>query len=201
MGAEYNVPRDMTTEQVLELADKIKAAQQDTTPVAVVNEDKITVFGDANKTEIKKVDLEMHFRMPKDVFDRLKPKADGVKEVGRFVIYKKEFDDFYLTPRNDAKVMSAFVKVLPFFLKIREDAEGELDNLTNEECLHVVAAMKDELVLAMYNVAYSVLNLSEEEAEWMMLEPAFKTVALLIETYPEMVNEADFFSGYSTGSL
>lgn len=188
-----SIPAD----KVLEIAELYQKAQNDDTPFAVVKEDSMSVVGNANKTEIKKIDITMGFRTPIEVYERKNVKAGNSQVVGPYYIYEIEYKDRYITPRDDHRIVYSLLQLVPFFLKIKEDNEGSLEFADNMDLMRTLAFAPQDLILAMYNVAGAFIGIDDELGEWMLPNYVYNVVAEFFKIYPEAINEADVFFGLS----
>lgn len=189
----------LTPEQIFELQSYLKEAQTDVTPFPVVQEEELSIIGDANKTEVKYVDMVMGFRTPKELFERKNVKADNVQTVGAYYVYEMEYKNCTITPRHDVRILGALLKVIPFFLKAREENNGSLEFASPEELIFMMATCADDIVLAMYNVVGAFLRIDDELGQCMFPAHVFNCLAIFFKTYPEALNEADLFFGLSIG--
>lgn len=170
----------MNIEEYKSIDEALDAAQEDTTPFAVVSNDEVIVAGDANKTEINTHDYTMKFRVP-------------TREDGK-IVYKhltKEFKDVYITPRMDVQVNKLMVQLMPYFKKVQED--GSVGKYTLEEAKEIVNDFSDDIMDLMYDTVACVLKIPADLKEYMLPTTVMDAVAKIIREYPETVNEADTF--------
>lgn len=180
----------MSPEDFMKIGEKIKKTNEDTTPFAVVKEGKLSVVGDANQTEVKKNDYTIKFRFPKELFPEGLEKATSV---GPYYVVAVEYKGVSITPRNDVKIMDAIFKILPFFNKLKED--GGIEELSNEEILSIYAYANDEVHLAIYNLVATFLGINDQMGEYMLPFSVLTALNQIIDTHPEVFNEADVFFG------
>lgn len=189
-----------TPEQILAMAEKIRTANEDDTPFAVVNNDTVSVIGDANKTQVVRNDYKMRFRMPKEWYSS-SSEDKNIQEVGSFIVFDRFYEGVTITPRSDLQIISAMMKLQPFFMKVKEDNNGSLEYSDNMELIHVMAHASTDIVLAMYNVVATFLGIDDITGEWMLPGNVIETLSKIFTAHPEMLNEADVFFGFSTGEL
>lgn len=180
----------ITPADLLGLNKQLQKINEDDTPFAVVKDDEIAVVGDANKTEVKKNDYTVKFRVPISMFQQ-KP-ADAVV-VGSSYVFSVDFPDVTISPRSDLIIVDAIMKITPFFKKLNEN--GSVDDLTNEELLSVFAYAGEEVHLAIYNLVATFLQIGDEIAPYMLPFSVIGALNEIIENHPEVFNEADAFFG------
>lgn len=182
--------RGMAPDEMLAISEKLKKTNEDTTPFAVVKDQKVSVIGDANKTGVKANDYEIKFRMPKDMFSE---PPEGAKAIGPFYMFSVSYKNIAVTPRSDLKIVDAIMKILPFFNKLRED--GGVEELSHEELLSIYVTAGDEVHLAIYNLVATFLGISDQFGEYMLPFSVISALNKIIDTHPEIFNEADVFFG------
>lgn len=170
------------------IKDKLDEAQEDETPYLAINDDKMYVIGDPNKTEHKAFDYTLKFRFPKDI------ESDG-EIVGNYKIVTRHYKNVTIKPKNDLKIVDAIMSIEPFFRKITEDGVGEY---TEEEMRSVLSSMSDDVISGMYNVVAAVLDLNPSIAEYMMPYSMLDALGQMINDFPEVFNESDAFFGWSS---
>lgn len=183
--------RGLTPEEFLAIGERLKSMEKDTTPFPVVDGKKISVVGDANRTEVKRNDYEIKFRIPKEMLGGDMPK--GARQVGDFYVFTVKYKDVSVTPRNDLKIVDAIFKLLPFFKKIKDD--GGVEELDEEELFSVFAYAHEEVHLAMYNLVATFLGISDQMGEYMLPVSVIKALYGIMDAHPEIFNEADVFFG------
>lgn len=156
----------------------LQEAEKDDTPFLVPAEDELVVVGDANKTEINSHDFEIAFRLPP---------TDG----GSYRVVKKKFENVYITPRQDTKILKSITTMMPYFKSVKPD--GKVEDLSKEEKLAVFDAIGDEVYDAMYDLVAFVLKIDPELKDYMMPTSVLKATAQIIQSFPEAINEADAF--------
>lgn len=182
--------RAITPEELLNISEKLKKTNEDETPFAVMKDNKISVVGDANKTEVKKNDYQIKFRMPKSMFAQ---PPNGAREIGDFYAFSVEYKDISITPRNDLKIVDAVMKIIPFFNKLKEN--GNVEEMSHEEIISVYAHAGEEVHLAVYNLVATFLGISDQMGEYMLPFSVIGALSQIIDNHPEVFNEADVFFG------
>lgn len=170
-------------EQIEEGIDK---APESPTPFPVVKDEKLSVIGDANETQINKHNFKIVFRLPEGVVDGEKVDGGVLKEI--------EYKDVFVTPRQSGKVISSLCRMLPFFRKIIEKSDGnEAASFTRDEIAEMLAEFGDEFVDSMYDVVGKTLKIDDALVDYMLPESAMEASIKIVQEYPEIVNEAEAF--------
>lgn len=169
----------MTREDFDSIDQALQDAEKDDTPFLVPGENELAVVGDANKTEINSHDFEISFRLP--------PEKKGES----YRVVKKKFENVYITPRQDTKILKAITTMMPYFKAVRP--EGKVEDLTTEEKFEVFSSIGDEIYDAMYDLVALVLRIDPELKDFMMPTSVLKATAQIIRAFPEVINEADSF--------
>ena len=122
------------------MEESIDNAPESPTPFPVVKNEKLSVIGDANETQVNKHDFTIVFRLPEGV-------ADGEKVPGG-VLKEVEYKDVFVAPRQSGKVISALCRMLPFFRKIIDTADGGKEGVsfTRDEVVEMLAEFGDDFV-------------------------------------------------------
>ena len=180
----------ITQEEFLKIANNLKKAEEDDTPFVVVKDDELAVVGDANKTELKKNTYELTFRFP-ITDDRFKTEESRV--VGNFYLTDIVYDDVFISPRKDLKIIAAAMKIIPFFKKLYED--GSLRDRTEDELYQVFISMSEEVLDSIYILVQAVMNIPDDIIDNLIPSSAVATCSKIILDYPEIFNEADVFFG------
>lgn len=178
----------ISTIELLNLNEKLKQTQNDDTPYAAIEDKQISVLGDANKTKVKKADYVIKFRIPQAVLEE-KPKA--AKCVGNYYIVEMKYEDISLNPRNDLKVMAAITEMLPFFNELKEN--GEMESISGEELMKRLAYASGDFIPGMYHLVATFLEIGDELKNYMMGASVMIALNQIIDTHPEVFNEADIF--------
>lgn len=180
----------ISAEDFAAIGEKLKRTNEDNTPFPVVKDNEISVIGDPNKTEVKKNDYEIKFRMPKSMFTE---KPDGAQEIGSLYVLTVKYKDISITPRNDLKIVEAIMRIQPFFNKLKED--GGIETYTKEELFSLYAYAGDDVHIAMYNLVATFLGIDDKSGEYMLPMSVLDTINTIMDTHPEIFNEADVFFG------
>lgn len=180
----------MNQEELLQgyevIKEGIDKAPESPTPFPIVKDEKLSVIGDANETQINKHDFKIMFRLPDGVADGEKVEGGVLKEI--------EYKDVFVTPRQSGKVISSLCRMLPFFRKIIDSADGkEAISFTADEITEMLAEFGDEFVDNMYDLVGKVLKIDDALIDYMLPQSAMAATAQIIANYPEIVNEAEAF--------
>ena len=180
----------MNQEQLLEVYEKMEEgidnAPESPTPFPVVKDDKLSVVGDANETQINKHDFKITYRLPEGA-------ANGEKVDGG-VLKTIEYKDVFITPRQSGKVVSSLCRMLPYFRKIIDMADGKDSvSLTRDEVVAMLAEFGDDFVDNMYDLVAKVLKIDDALIDYMQPESAMQATVQIIQNYPEIINEAEAF--------
>jgi len=178
------------THKLVETTEKIEQAQNDDTPFMVVKDDDIEIHGNPNKTEVKTNDYIIKFRIPKTEMDIVPKEA---KAIGDYYVVSYNFKDIGITPRKDLKLVDAILKLKPFILKLGEN--GDIQERSKEELLSVFVSAGDDVLLGIYNIVATFLGIDDKLGEYMLSFSVIEALNKLIETHPEVFNEADVFFG------
>lgn len=180
----------ITAEKFAQIGKKMKDAQQDTTPYVILDGKNVSVIGDANKTEKKKSDYSIKFRMPKKLFDEI---PEGAIVVGDVVGITVQYEEATITPRTDLKIAAAIMEMMPFYETVKED--GEIEEKDGKELFKLFAEASDEVQLAFYNLVATFLGIDDFMAAYMLPGSVFNALVQIIEIHPEIFNETDLFFG------
>ncbi len=218
-----------------DIRKKLEIAREDDTPHAVYggDSDKISVVGDANKTEVKKVDIDMSFRFTKHELEEANiPIPENAKVVGKYVVINTVYKDLTISPRKDVVLIDALMSFYPFLgqmetivneyakifkeieekygFKFLEDGEDIKTTATdkkindemvaiyreyrreqNESLFHAYAQADEEIVDNMYHFVAIFLGLDKFYEDRMMSYSVYLCMIKIIDTYPELFNEAE----------
>lgn len=172
----------MTEKEFLKIREELDNAQDSVIPFAAVHNDTVAVVGDANETEIKKNDFKITYRIPKR-------NEDGT--IGTMT-QEVEYNDVFITPRQDMKVVRLLTQLLPYFRKVNN---GKVEEYNDNEIIEIVSGMDDEIYDLMYKLVASVLRINPELVDYMTPVSVLVAVAQIIHSYPEVAKEADTFFG------
>ena len=203
----------MTPEQLAKISKAMDKAREDTTPFAVYDpkSDEMAVYGDANKTEKKSMDVNITFRFNKAEFEELGfPKDMETEIIGNNVQFSAEFKDVSINPRNNSKLIEYMLSIIPFFENLsdnwnglhdeKEMTENEKAKVNIERRIAMYRAFNessDEAQLAMYNLVATLCGIPDNLAAHMLSNNVIEAVGEIFYTYPELVNEAETLFGYS----
>ena len=205
----------MTPEQLTKISKAMDKARGDETPFAVYDPktDEMAVYGDANKTDNKAMDVLITFRFNKQEFEELGfPKDMATETIGDNLQLNAEFKDVSITPRNNSKLIEYMLSIIPFFENLSEAWEGmkeaidkaespdEKAKATIERRIAMYRAFNessDEAQLAMYNLVATLCSIPDNLAAHMLSNNVIEAVGEIFYTYPELVNEAETLFGYS----
>ena len=176
----------MQQEELLKAYDEMKEgidnAPESPVPFPVVKDEKMSVIGDANETQINKHDFKILFRLPEGV-------SDG-KKVDGGVIREVEYKDVFITPRQSGKVVSSLCRMLPYFRKM---IGREIEEYTRDDIVELLAECGDDFVDNMYDLVGKTLQIDDALIDYMLPSSAIEATTKIIQEYPEIVNEAEAF--------
>ena len=176
----------MQQEELFKAYDDIKEgidnAPNSTVPFPVVKDEKLSVIGDANETQINKHDFKIMFRLPKGI-------SEG-KEIQGGVLKEVEYKDVFITPRQSGKVVASLCRMLPFFRRIVDKGVAEY---TQEDVIQMLAEFGDEFVDDMYDLVGKTLKIDDALLDYMLPTSAVEATVKIVTEYPEIVNEAEAF--------
>lgn len=195
-----------------DLGKVIEKAREDTTPYAVYDgkSEQLSVYGDANKTENKSVDMTVLFRFLKEDFEQPDDIAD-TKEIGKYVQYSRTYTDVTITPRKNTEVLEHLLSVVPYFTELEDamsdfkeamekaetkEQKSEVYRVYNIKVLHVYNTMSDDVTIALYNFVATLCGISDEEAAHMVASSVMTAASTIITEFPEVFNEAETLFGY-----
>lgn len=182
---------EITYEQFLEMKRRFDAAENDTTPFAVVDDEEIKVVGDVNNTEIKKADYVIQFGYPnRPEFKEAIKDEKIIGETENYIGVERTYKDAWISPRRFTDIQATLVQLYKFFNVVTED--GTVRDLTPDETLLALREMNGEMVDAMCSVVGSVLGIPKEEEEYILLPSAIMASMKIAEDFPEVVNGVNF---------
>lgn len=165
-----------------EIKEGIDKAPESPVPFPVVKDEKMSVIGDANETQINKHDFKIVFRLPEGIVEGEKIDGGVLKEV--------EYKDVFITPRQSGKVVSSLCRMLPFFRKIVDRGVSEY---TQEDVIEMLAEFGDDFVDDMYDLVGKTLKIDDALIDYMLPSSAVQATVQIVTNYPEIVNEAEAF--------
>lgn len=176
-------PKDM-----VKIKEALKEAPKDDTPFPVVSQGKLTVVGDANKTEVKERNYTIEFH-----FDPIEVEALGIdeEEIEKWVegqaVVHMDFDHVTIKPRYRPEVDAAIVKILPYFWRLNEETK-KLEERTDDEMTELVNDMCIEIGDDMYNLVAAVCRVDRRIVENMEWASVSDTIIQIIKDFPEVFN-------------
>ena len=175
------------------IQEKMDDADKDNTPFVVIDgEDRISVVGDANKTEVKKKEYSVKFRLPSQYKDLI-PNSEPILD-GKYYVATVKFNDVMITPRKDLKIVSAITSMIPFLRDI--SPSGDVTNRKNNELEAIVSnwISRDYVVDAMYDLVAAMLEVDFVLKDMMVFESVLENTIAILNDFPEVLNESDFFT-------
>lgn len=192
--------KNMTVEEFIEMKKQMDAAEEDTTPYAIVEDDEqISVVGDVEKTKKITHDYVMAFGYPNTKDWRARVEEEGltiINETPSYIFVKRVYDDVWVPPRTFTNVQTAFLELYNFFNMVTDD--GELRDLTEDEIKEALRMLDQDLMDAMCHVVAQILRIPQQEEVFMMELPTMVATMKIINDFPEIVNSTDFFSDRSS---
>lgn len=172
----------MTEEQYNGLLEALDKAAESVRPFTVVKGDTLAVVGDANDTKVNKYTYEIIFT---------KPTYDDEGNITGEASETKTYNNVYIKPRQQTKVVKILTTILPYFRKVNED--GSVGKYTPFELAEIFSSMDEVVYDLMYDLMAYILDIPDEEKDYMELASVLKATLSLFMDFPEAVNEADSF--------
>lgn len=119
----------------LDINKGLEKAREDDTPHAVLNNGNLAVVGDANKTEVKKVDYQIKFRFEEG---ELQAYPKNAKKVGKYIMFTIDFEDIHINPRKDMLLVESALGIYPIITALTNVVDTR--NSQIEEMLKQVGA-------------------------------------------------------------
>lgn len=119
----------------LDINKSLEKAREDDTPHAVLNNGNLAVVGDANKTEVKKVDYQIKFRFEEE---ELQAYPKNAKKVGKYIMFTIDFEDIHINPRKDMLLVESALGIYPIITALTNVVDTR--NSQIEEMLKQVGA-------------------------------------------------------------
>lgn len=119
----------------LDINKSLEKAREDDTPHAVLNNGNLAVVGDANKTEVKKVDYQIKFRFEEG---ELQAYPKNAKKVGKYIMFTIDFEDIHINPRKDMLLVESALGIYPIITALTSVVDTR--NSQIEEMLKQVGA-------------------------------------------------------------
>lgn len=184
----------LTENDLKAIQEKIKKAEADTTPFVVVDGNgDMSVVGDVNKTQTKQYDYTVKFRIPSQYKDML----PGATEIagGKYYVAEVEYKNVMISARKDLEIVAAIIELYPFLRDVLPS--GDTKDRSPEELKQIISnyITKKPIVDAMYHLVSAVVGVDDSLADMMLYSSVFDNVIKIIEDFPEIFNETDFFTG------
>lgn len=173
---------NMTKEQYDGILEALNKAQESVRPFTVVKGDTLAVVGDANDTKVNRYTYEIKFE---------RPSYDEDGNINGKDIETKTYNNVFVTPRQQSKLVKMVVMILPFFRKVNED--GSIENYTPFELGEIFSQLDEEVYDLMYDLVAYVLGVPEEDKDYMAMISVISTSMRFLADFPEVVNEAESF--------
>jgi hypothetical protein len=186
----------LTNDKVIELNNSLIKASSDDTPTLITDtKDNITVLGDANKTERKSYSYKIIFELPREKFENKVKSIGGtlLKENETTLYVEKTFSNVFINARQRIRVQKFALTFLTFYVK-ETDGGKKIEDTNNEVLLNDLVNKvidKDELLLSIYNLVGSYLNLDDETQSYMSFASTFENALLIIQNDPSLFNETN----------
>lgn len=172
---------NMTIEQYEGLMEAVDKASESNRPFAVATNDTLAVAGDANDTKVKKYTYEIKF---------VKPIEENGEIIGEQT-ETKTYKNIYITPRKQTRVTKLLTLMMPYFIKQNED--GTTEKYTVYEIVEIISNFDEELYDIMYDLVAYILDIPDEDKEYMVMGSVVAAVLKFMNAVPEAVNESEAF--------
>lgn len=177
----------MNQEEYLKVKHAIERAEENTKPIATIVDEQVVAKGDVNDVDVKPQDYQVRFVVPKN----LAPQGAKKLPTG-FYSMTLDFNDVLPTVKQNVKVTSAGVQVLPFFKKLEES--GEVRNMDDAEAImNIYENLSDETVDALYWFVKAFLEIDDELADYITPGSVLEVGAKIISDFPHIFDQADLF--------
>lgn len=204
----------ISLESVKKTYGAVEKARESDRPFPSHNDDgTIAVYGDANQTELEKFDIIAHFVFVKDELEVI---PQGAKTYGRYVSFDMKFDDVFINPRNNLKLLDCLVRIEPFWTslddiydeqakaldklnKLDPDYQEKEDKINRDTMLkiaHEYAYAEDDVQNAIYDFVGTFLNLDKYMQDHMSAYSAVECLVTVLAHNPELFNEAEQVFGH-----
>lgn len=167
----------MTQDEYLKVAESFDKAEESVTPFPVPSDDEIVVVGDANDTQVVTHDYKIKFRIPQRGED------NNVK----YILREIEYNDVFITPRQDPKVQAILLELLPYFRKANGD--GTVGKYTEAESFELVKEFSSEIEEHIYSLVAEILGVSPALKNFMAYDSVMDAMANIIRDYASIMNE------------
>lgn len=163
--------------------------ENDETPFPQIENGKVQVLGNPNATKVKKNNYELTFRVPKSIF--AEKAADDWEEVGECWIFKKNYDDKFLSTRKDALISECLLDLLPFVEKINEDGTvEEMDAMTQ---FRIFNSFGDKMIIPLRKLISIFLDEEPELMEFALIGSTLQAFGDFNYNHPEAMDAAKRF--------
>ena len=173
----------MTEEQYLGIKAALDKAEETVIPFPVVNDDELAVVGDANRTELRRFEYEITFEKP--VYDE-----DGTL-TGDFDIQKKKYENVFVKPRMNGRIVKLLASMLPYFYKV--DENGNQVEYTQLEMIQIFGRLEESILDRMYELVAAILDIPMSDIDYMTSTSVLNTIMKFIEDNPNTAREAQLF--------
>lgn len=184
----------MTEKDLMKIQEAMRDAEKNDTPFAIIDGDGgVSVVGDVNKTEFKKYSYTVKFRVPSQFASML---HDGEAIVGgKYTVAKIVYPDVYISPRKDIILLNCLNDLKGFLIEVLPD--GETKDRSPEELTSIIMSnITNKVVLnAMYEFVGTAIGVSDVLIPMMTYDSVFENFIKLVNDFPELINEQDFFTG------
>lgn len=189
---------DLTVEDFLELKKKFDDAENDTTPFAIVDDNEdIRVVGDVTNTEVKKADYVIQFAYRNTPQNKETLEEEKIfNETENYIGVERVYKDAWVSPRRFTTVQATLIQLYKFFNAVTPD--GQIRDLTPDECLVALHTMNDEMVDAMCMVVAETLGIPPEDAQYILVTSAVAACMKIAQDFPEIINGVDFTTDKSS---
>lgn len=99
----------------LDINKSLEKARENDTPYSVINNGNLAVVGDANKTEVKKIDYQIKFRFEES---ELETYPKNAKKIGKYITFTIDFEDIHINPRKDMLLVESALGIYPIITAI-----------------------------------------------------------------------------------
>lgn len=173
----------MTEEQYLGIKAALDKAEETVIPFPVVNDDELAVVGDANKTELRRFEYEITFEKP--LYD-----SEG-KLTGDFDIQTKKYENVFVKPRMNGRIVKLLASMLPYFYKV--DENGNQVEYTQLEMIQIFGRLEESILDRMYELVAAILDVPIGDIDYMTSGSVLNTIMKFIEDNPNTAREAQLF--------
>ena len=173
----------MTEEQYLGIKAALDKAEETVIPFPVINDDELAVVGDANRTELRRFEYEITFEKP--IYDE-----DGTL-TGDFDIQKKKYENVFVKPRMNGRIVKLLASMLPYFYKV--DENGNQVEYTQLEMIQIFGRLEESILDRMYELVAAILDIPVSDIDYMTSTSVLNTIMKFIEDNPNTAREAQLF--------